>query len=171
MKKPVFFFLVVLLSGITDRSYAQKFGDGTGMFEIPVSLSGNKEFIPMEWSVDIGCYMTDWLAVVAKGDTFVGLFNENNVRSYSLSSALGGGLNFDVLKRGRNTLSVRAFCGATLGRADWKYTYYSGGVYFSRGNGDIKPTIGLGVKYYDTNKGYDFDDYLRVYLSLGFRFN
>lgn len=100
----------------------------------------------------------------------MGLFKIDNVKSYQTSEVLGGVLGFNVYRSDGGTLSIKTSFGGTVGNNDWKYIYYSGGAYFNMTKHMIKPTIGFGVKYFDAQSNA-FDDYLRVFVSLGVRLN
>lgn len=135
---------------------------------IEMSSSSSSEFKTMEFSADLGAYATKWMAVTLKGATTVGMFEINGDRTYQRAQTLGPNLYFKLLSVGNRVLSINTSCGATLGSEAWKYTYYSGGVYYGSGRGEIKSFVGLGVKYYDPHRS-NFKDYTQVYLSFGFR--
>lgn len=171
MKKIVSFCFAALLLVTAHKSYAQEVDTFTVGFEAPISLYGNTGLKTLEWTIDVGYNIFDWLAVSAKTDLSAGMLNENNTKTYFVTETLGAGLSFYLLKKDFGVLSVRVFSGTVFNDPDWRYTYYSGGVYYSFGNGKFKPAIGFGVKYYNTNKIFNIDDYLRIYCSFGFRFN
>ena len=120
----------------------------------------------MEFTADVGLNVTNWLAITGKFDTTAGLFDIGGVKSYELTESAGVRFAFKVLKTKYGTLSLNASGGSTLGNPDWKYTYYSGGCYFNMGKGKIKPTLGAGLKYYDTRKKSNLDNYMKVYFSF-----
>lgn len=141
----------------------------TCSFEAQTSLYDHKGFKTMELGADVGLHATRWLAIAVRSDLSAGMFDREENKTYLLTNSVGANLVFSVLKTRIGLLSVNAGGGSTVGTNDWKYAYYTGGVYLNMGNGAIKPFVGAGIKYYDTYKRSDFDDYFRVYFSFGFR--
>lgn len=166
--------LIIILTLALASVQAQEKGTYTVGFETQASLyGGSSELKSVDLGFDLGYNVTDWLTTSLRFKQSVGLFNIDKVKSYQTSGVwgvLGGVLGFNVYRSDVGTLTLKASVGATVGKNDWKYTYYSGGAYFNMTKQKIKPTIGFGVKYFDSQADA-FDDYLRVFVSLGVRLN
>jgi hypothetical protein len=168
MKKTIL-ILIFLLCGICGV-LAQEKGAYHAGFDTQFSLYGNSGLKPVEMGIDLGYNFTNWLDGSIRFEESIGLFEANHVKSYALSEAIGGVVGFNVFKSNAGTLTLKTSIGGTVGHNDWRYLFYSGGVYFNFGNTKIKPSLGFGVRYYDS-KTDAVNNYLRFYCSLGFRFN
>lgn len=151
------------------KTAAQEPGSLIGGFETQTSLYDHKGLKTVELGAEIGLHTTRWLAVAVRSDLSVGMFDREESKTYLLTNSVGTNLMFSVLKTRIGILSINAGGGSTVGANEWKYSYYTGGVYLNLGKGAFKPFVGAGVKYYDTYRRSDFDDYFRVYFSFGFR--
>lgn len=149
-------------------SHAQKSGDMSVAFESSSSANFKNNPTALELATDIGVYAFDWLAVSTRGEIVFMPLGRNGGDNYMRTETVGGGLLFDLWKTGYGTLQVNFFSGSTVRNSDWKYIYYSGGVYFNMKYAWVRPVVGMGVKYYDAHRGNDFDNQTKVFFSLGF---
>lgn len=141
-------------------------------FETPILGPDYQGFKALEFTADIGLNTTDWLAVFGRFDLSAGMFDIDGCKTYQYTNAAGVSCVFKAIKTKYGDVSVKLSGGATVSSEKWKYSYYVGGVYFDMGRDWIvKPTLGIGVKYYDTYKTSPFKDYLRFYLSFGLLMN
>lgn len=168
MKK--IFISIIFLCTCFLTVHAQEKNTYTFGFETQTSLYGDSGLKSMEFSADLGYNITDWFSAWIRGETSVGLLDIDHVKNYQISDVLGGVVGFNLLRIKEGSLTIKASAGGTVGGDNWKYAYYSGGVYFNFTRAKIKPTLGLGVKYYDSSSK-SFDNYFRFYASFGFRFN
>lgn len=141
----------------------------TGGVRTDLSFSSPK-FKPFEVGIDLGYYVIHKLFVSTYFESSVGLFKREGVKTYRTNETLGVGLGYNILSFDGGVLDIRGKYGTTLENKDWKYTYYDAGVFYNLGKQKVKPTFGVGVRYYDSKNSH-VDDYLRVYASLGFKFN
>lgn len=153
-----------------NQSFGQKAGTIVNGLEV-LSSTGNDEFKILESSIDLGMYTTKWLALCFRVSLTSGMFdNSSSSMSSRLTKSIGPDLSFIALTTNHGVLSVNTSCGSTIGGGAWKYTCYSGGIYYNYGKSNIKPFLGLGIKYFDSHTS-NFNDYARVYISCGFRWN
>lgn len=162
--------IVITLSVFILNTNAQEKGTYTVGFESQMSLYGDSGLKTVELNIDLGYNITNHLSAWVRFEESIGLFNVSDTRNYKTSEVLGGVIGFNALKTDVGILTVKAAAGGTVGGNDWKYAYYQGGVYFNFTRHKIKPTLGFGVRYYDSNSSA-FKNYCRFFTSIGFRFN
>lgn len=141
----------------------------TGGVRTDMSFSSSR-FKPFEVGIDWGYYVVHNLFVSTHIESSVGLFKIDGLKTYYMNETLGVGLGYNVLSFDNGVLDARGKFGTTLENKDWKYTYYDAGVFYNLGKQKVKPTFGIGVRYYDSSNDH-VDNYLRLYVSLGFKFN
>jgi hypothetical protein len=119
--------------------------------------------------VNLGYHFGNRFSAGLRHELSVGLFdprNDGEETSWRMTENLGAVLEYRI---GMPTLKFSS--GTTLGGNgnDWKYTYYSGGIYL-QGRGKVSPTVGLGFRYYRSRTS-GYDDHRRVFISVGFNIN
>ncbi|MDR1756497.1 MAG: hypothetical protein LBR65_06020 [Culturomica sp.] len=168
--KKIFFSLLVML-GCIGSSVAQEKSTYITGFDTQLSLYGGSGLKPAELGFDFGYNFTDWFYGAVRFEESIALFEIDGVRSYALNEVMGGVAGFNLLKSGVGVLTLKVSAGGTSRkRSDWKYAFYSGGVYFNIGKTAWRPVLGCGVRYYDS-RSRGVDNYLRFYCSFGFRLN
>jgi hypothetical protein len=149
--------------------YAQKNTIIAGL-HTHISQNGT-DFQPMELGLDAGYNITDDFFVNLRYEHAVALFTIDNTDSHYAYGTYGSYLGYKIIKFDGGVVDLRAGLGdCTSKKEDWKYSYYDFGINFNAGRERTKPTLGLGVRFYNS-KNDIYKDYTRVYMSLGFTFN
>lgn len=161
---------LILLMALPTAAGAQGKGTIIAGFEAPVSLYGKTGLKTAEWSAEVGYNITDWLYAAARGDISIGMFDNDGAKSHQLTETGAAVLGFNFLRRNYGVYTLKASAGANGCGEEWHYMYYSCGAYFHYGSSRIKPFLGVGVKFYDSRNN-NYKDYMRVYISFGFRLN
>ena len=161
--------LVVVLAALGSNSWAQYKGTFAYRFDTQFSLfQGSLKTVEIGM-INFGYHITDRFYAGLRNEVSIGLFDPNNngeETSWKAAENLGAVLEYNI---GGPTLRISA--GTTPGgkKDDWKYTYYSGGIYI-QGRHTVSPSIGIGLRYYDSHTKM-FDDYFRIFISVGFNVN
>lgn len=98
------------------------------------------------------------------------LFEINDNRDWKRAGLLGLGAGYNVIADGVNILEIGASASNTLGGADWQYMAFDGGVKWAAGSTARRLFIGLGAKYYKSQRA-NTDNYCNFYVTFGYRFN
>lgn len=130
----------------------------------------NKDFRAINLEANLGYRFAKDLFLVSKFETATALFNTNEGDKNYTTATAGVFLRYNIYQFNTGLLDIRGGWGASILKTDWSYLYYDGGVFLNVSNLAYKPTIGLGVRYYDSYKNTHKDD-IKVYMSIGFTFN
>lgn len=164
MKHVKFIFAVIFIFCVSNASYAQK---GKFWLDVKTNVSqygDNKNHL--EVAASLGYNFTERLYANVTVEDAITMFEENGVKDHYKNGTLGLGLGYKVFTFGNASIDLRANGGMTLNNEAWKYFYYDGGVYLRRRIGIVTPSIGFGVRYYDSRND-NFKGHLRAYASLG----
>lgn len=130
-----------------------------------------KEFRPLELCFDAGYNFTDNFFGNLRFENAVALFRIDNVDYNYINGMYGVNLGYKIIKFNGGLVDARiGFGDALTKKKDWKYRYYDAGINVNIGRQKVKPTFGLGVRYYDSRNDIH-KNYTRAYMSLGFTFN
>ena len=163
----VLFFL--LLSVMSTSVLAQR-GEITSGLHSRLSQY-DKDFRPYEICFDFGYYFTDRFFGNIRFENAVALFDIKGTESHYVNGIYGFNLGYRIVKFDGGVLDVRVgFGDSMIKKRDWKYMYYDAGINVNLGTAKVKPSLGLGVRFYDSRNN-NYKDYTRAYLSLGFIFN
>lgn len=129
-----------------------------------------KEFRPYEISCDIGYNITDRFFVNVRGESTIALFKIDGTKNHYTNAAYGINAGYTFLKNDLCNIDARIGFGDNMRRKqDWKYNYYDGSVYAHLGKSKVKPSIGIGVRHYNSRNSI-YKDYTRFFVAIGLSF-
>lgn len=142
--------------------------------DISWGLSANvsfwdKKFMPTEIGLDVGYNLIDRLLLSVRVETAIALFDLDGVKNHYINTTGGFFAGYEFLKANDINLAFRAGIGNTILKKDWRYSYYDAGFYLSSDRFTYSPQLALGFRYYDSHIKM-YDNYARIYISLGFVF-
>lgn len=166
--KKLLIFLSVLCILSPALLHAQK-GEVMSDFATQVSQHGSKYS-----HTDISCMLSyNFSSKIYGGlkiEDALAMTEIDGIKDHHKNFTIGTTWGVRMFKLDENlNVDLRAGLGTTVGGEDWKYIYYDGGLFLNRRYGCVVPSVGFGVRYYDSyNKAND--SRLRGYVSLGFAF-
>lgn len=117
----------------------------------------------MEVSYTLGYNFTERFAAGLNLEESVTLFKIDSEKDHYVNTTIGAKLSYDIFKK---LIAIQAGSGVTCDNKPWKYLYYDAMICFKTEIGKVVPTLGLGIRYYDS-MSKSFGNYFRGYVSLG----
>lgn len=167
-RKLRFFLLGFVLMSLPHLINAQSKGF-TGGFNTNISTFSD-EFKSFEFKVNLGYYIFPDFFAAFNFEESVGLFNLDNTKRYVINETFGGLLGYNIYRFEAGVIDVKAGVGTSINSKDWKFTYYDGTVSLNIGKSSFRPSIGLGVRYYDSRNSL-YKNYFNFFVTFGFKFN
>ena len=157
--------MVILFNAFAVSCYSQnsrwhlEIGENVSFTQNPLnSLTNN-----MSISYDVANH----LYILAKVDGVIGLYKENEHRSFYDACNLGGGLGCHFWKLKNDcSMDFRVSIGQTIGNSTWKQTAYDAGLYVG---GPKKAVAGIGFRHIKSHQ-CGVENHNGVFVMLGFRF-
>ena len=160
--------LVVMMALASLAAHAQERGFAFTMMGNSGILKNN--FMPVNLDVTMGYNFNSVFNLSLRSEANYALFDEPELNRHYVNNTVGLMAKANVYKFSRGILDLRAGGGVTLYKRDWQYSYWDAGIYFQATRDLTKPTVGLGVRYYD-GFGAIESNYWQLYLSFGFTYN
>lgn len=129
----------------------------------------NKGMSPMSFGCQIGYQFVPHLYAFAYYENTVGLYNRNQVKTYTNTPNLGGGLGYRYPIEDDLMLEFRGLVAASVDNKDWKQTVYDARVLIGLSRCVCRPTFGLGYRHIASHTT-GIDNYNGLYASIGISF-
>lgn len=167
MKGIKFLFALLFMFGIEAFASAQsKKGEIWSGVDTHLSAFGGNSKRHVDISYTLGYNVSNrFYAALNLGDA-VSLFEKGVEKDHYMNITGGGEIGYDLFLLGKTSVSLQGGAGVTLDNKAWKYVYYDIMMNFGHRMDNVIPTIGYGVRYYDSMTRH-FSNHARFYVSLG----
>lgn len=186
MKKNFILFICLVMSAVyvkaqsvhhgqTEEKIAINQGSQTFFDRLYLQLGlavGTKhnDITPMEPTVEVGYFVLRKLYLFG---SYSGLYahydKDENIRKYTLSQNLGGGLGYTLFNTGNMYFDLNGKITSSVGSSDWKFVCYDIGVKYRIGSGKQKIHFGLSYRHINSRTA-GIDNYNGVFGTIGFGF-
>lgn len=164
MEKVIRTTILVLFMCFQSAAYGQKGAVWSGV-DTQLSKYGS-EYKHVEVSYSLGYNFTEKFYAALKLEDSMLLVKREGDKDYGNNATLGLAAGYNIMKVEEAKLDIRAAVGSTLLNKDWKYLYYDGCLLLKRCYGRATPSVGFGLRYYDTYNNV-YKNQLRFYVALG----